>query len=468
MPFGKVLVANRGEIAARVLRACRESGLTTVAICSQADRDSPYTRLADEVREIGGPKVAESYLNLDRILEVAAATSAQAIHPGYGFFAENFKFARRIEEAGLTFIGPSSASIALMGDKLAARRLAAEVGVPLLPGTDAVENVDEARGLAERIGYPVILKPAAGGGGIGMAIVRDGGALERAYTAASRLGQTMFGSGAVYLETFLTGARHVEIQIIADHHGHYVHLGERECSLQRRSQKLIEETPSTAVDERLRQEMATAALRLARAIAYHSAGTIEFLLGPDRRFYFLEMNTRIQVEHPVTEMVTGIDIVREQIRVAQGLLLSFAQEDVRPRGHAIECRIYAEDPERNFLPSMGEVTAFRPPAGPGVRLDTGVEQGSKVSVYYDPMLSKVVVWDRDRDHATARMLRALGEFSIEGVRTTKDFLARILDSAEWRAGQFHTRALEEEWLPRFRARPGPPRAQAGLDDPGGV
>jgi len=453
MPFSKVLVANRGEIAARILRACRESGLATVAVCSEADRDSPHTRLADEVREIGGPKVTESYLNLDRILEAAAATNARAIHPGYGFFAENFKFAQRIEEAGLTFIGPGSASIALMGDKLAARRLAAAEGIPLLPGTDAVESADDARRLAERIGYPVILKPAAGGGGIGMAIVRDEGGLERAYAAASRLGQTMFGSGAVYLETFLTGARHVEIQLMADHHGDAVHLGERECSLQRRSQKLVEETPSPAVDEALRQEMAGAALRLARTIGYHNAGTIEFLLGADRRFYFLEMNTRIQVEHPITEMVTGIDIVREQIRVAQGLPLSFTQDDVRPRGHAIECRIYAEDPERNFLPSTGEVTAFRPPSGPGVRLDSGVEQGSNVSVHYDPMLCKVIVWDRDRDHATARMLRALGELEIAGVRTTKDFLARILESPEWRAGDVHTRALEEELLPRLRVAP---------------
>jgi acetyl-CoA carboxylase biotin carboxylase subunit len=450
MPFSKVLVANRGEIAARVLRACRESGLATVAVCSAADRDSPYTRLADEVREIGGAKVTESYLNLDRILEAAAATNAQAIHPGYGFFAENFKFARRIEEAGLTFVGPTSASIALMGDKLAARRLATEAAIPLLAGTDAVESVGEARQVLEAIGYPAILKPAAGGGGIGMTIVRDGVGLERAFTTASRLGETMFGSGAVYLETFLTGARHVEIQLIADHHGHTVHLGERECSLQRRSQKLVEETPSTAIDEHLRQEMAAAALRLARAIGYHNAGTIEFLVGPDRRFYFLEMNTRIQVEHPVTEMVTGIDIVREQLRVAQGLPLSFTQHDVRPRGHAIECRIYAEDPERNFLPSMGGITAFHPPSGPGVRVDSGVEQGSSVSVHYDAMLCKVIVWDRDREHASARMLRALGELRIDGVRTTRDFLARLLDTPEWRSGRIHTRALEEELLPRLR------------------
>ncbi len=455
MTFSKVLVANRGEIAARVLRACRESGIATVAVCSEADRESPYTALADEVREIGGPKVTESYLNVERILEVAAETGAQAIHPGYGFFAENFKFVRRIEESGLTFIGPSSASIALMGDKLAARRLAAEAGVPLLAGSDAVEGPDEIRHLAEKTGYPLMLKPAAGGGGIGMTIVRDEAAIERAYTAAARLGQAMFGSGAVYLETFLTGARHVEIQLIADRHGNSVHLGERECSLQRRSQKLVEETPSPAVDEPLREEMAQAALRLARAIGYYNAGTIEFLLGPDRRFYFLEMNTRIQVEHPVTEMVTGIDIVREQLRVAAGSPLSVSQDDVRPRGHAIECRIYAEDPDRNFLPSTGRIATFQPPSGPGVRLDAGVAQGSQVSIYYDPMLCKLIVWDRDRRHATARMLRALGELRIEGVRTTRELLMKVVDSPEWRAGHLHTRLLEEELLPRFKA-PRPP------------
>ncbi len=303
MPFDKVLVANRGEIAARVLRACRESGLRTVAVCSEADRDSPYTRLADEVREIGPAKVAESYLNLDRILEAARATGAGAIHPGYGFFAENSALVRKIEEAGLAFIGPSSASIALMGDKLAARRTATEAGVPMLPGTERVDGVEEARRLAAEVGFPLVLKPAGGGGGIGMAIVRDAAGLERAYTTASRLGELTFGNPAVYLEALLPEARHVEVQLIADDHGHYVHLGERECSLQRRYQKLIEEAPSPAVDDALRRAMAEAALRLARAIGYRNAGTVEFLLGPDRRFYFLEMNTRIQVEHPVTEMV---------------------------------------------------------------------------------------------------------------------------------------------------------------------
>ena len=450
MSLKKVLVANRGEIAARVLRACRESGIATVAVCSEADRDSPYTRVADEVRDLGGAKVTESYLNLDRILEVASATGCDAIHPGYGFFAENAKLVRRIEETGLTFIGPSSASIALMGDKLAARRVAADARVPLLPGTDAVESPDDASRLADKLGYPVILKPAAGGGGIGMTILRDPAGLERAYTAAARLGQAMFGSGAVYLETFLTGGRHVEIQLLADHHGHAVHLGERECSLQRRSQKLVEETPSPAVDEPLRQEMAGAALRLAGVIRYHNAGTIEFLLGPDGRFYFLEMNTRVQVEHPVTEMVTGIDIVREQLRVAGGLPLSVDQRDVRPRGHAIECRIYAEDPDRNFLPSTGRISAFDIPSGPGVRVDAGIAPGSTVSVHYDPMLGKVIVWDHDRPHAIARMLRALGELRVEGVRTTRDVLLKVIDSPEFRAGRLHTRLLEDVLVPRLK------------------
>jgi len=453
MSFDKVLVANRGEIAARVLRACRESGLRTVAVCSEADRDSPYTRLADEVREIGPAKVAESYLNLDRILEAARATGAGAIHPGYGFFAENSSLVRKIEEAGLAFIGPSSASIALMGDKLAARRTATEAGVPMLAGTERVDGVEEARRLAAQVGFPLVLKPAGGGGGIGMAIVRDAAGLERAYTTAARLGQLTFGNPAVYLEALLPEARHVEVQLIADDHGHYVHLGERECSVQRRYQKLIEEAPSPAVDEALRREMAEAALRLARAIGYRNAGTVEFLLGPDRRFYFLEMNTRIQVEHPVTEMVTGIDLVREQIRVASGLPLSFGQDDVRPRGHAIECRVYAEDPERNFMPSPGQVKAFRPPLGPGTRLDGNVEAGMQVSIHYDPLLGKLIVWDRDRPQATARMRRALAELVVEGVRTTRDLLSRILEAPEWRAGRLHTRLLEEELLPRFKAAP---------------
>jgi acetyl-CoA carboxylase, biotin carboxylase subunit len=453
MPFDKVLVANRGEIASRVLRACRESGLRTVAVCSEADRDSPYTRLADEVREIGPAKVTESYLNLDRILEAARATGAGAIHPGYGFFAENGPLVRKIEEAGLAFIGPSSATIALMGDKLAARRTAAEAGVPLLPGTEEVAGVEDARRLAAQIGFPLVLKPAGGGGGIGMAVVRDAAGLERAYSTASRLGQLTFGNPAVYLEALLPDARHVEVQLIADHHGHYVHLGERECSLQRRYQKLVEEAPSPAVDDPLRREISEAALRLARAIGYRNAGTVEFLLGPDRRFYFLEMNTRIQVEHPVTEMVTGIDLVREQIRVAAGRPLSFGQEDARPHGHAIECRIYAEDPGRNFMPSPGLVQAFRPPLGPGTRLDGNVEPGTRVSIHYDPLLGKVIVWDRDRAQATARMRRALGELLVEGVRTTRDLLSRIMESPEWQAGRLHTRLLEDELLPRFNAAP---------------
>ncbi len=454
MPVRKVLVANRGEIAACVLRACRECGIAAVAVCSEADRGSPYTRLAAEVREIGPARVSESYLNLDRILEAASATGADAIHPGYGFFAENAPLVRRIEEAGLTFIGPPSASIALMGDKPAARRAAADAGMPMLPGSEEVDGIEEVRRAAERMGFPLVLKPAGGGGGIGMALVHDAVSVERAYATASRLGRLTFGNPAVYLEKLLPRARHIEIQLIADDHGNYVHLGERECSLQRRYQKLIEETPSVAVDEPLRRAMADAALGLARGIGYRNAGTVEFLLGPDRRFYFLEMNTRIQVEHPVTEMVTGLDLVREQIRVASGLPLSFGQDDVRPRGHAIECRIYAEDPERNFLPAPGQIRAFRAPSGPGVRLDGNVESGMQISIHYDPMLCKLIVWDRDRARASIRMRRALDELGIDGVPTTRGVLSRIIDSPEWQAGDLHTRLLEDQLLPRFKA-PGP-------------
>ncbi len=447
--FRKVLIANRGEIALRIVRACRELGVASVAVCSEVDRGSPHTLAADEVHEIGGPKVTESYLNIDRLLEVARKTGAEAVHPGYGFFAENADALRRFEEAGLTVIGPSSHHVRLMGDKPAARRLAGEAAVPLLPGTGPIQGVEETPRLARELGYPVVLKAAGGGGGIGMSIVREEASLASAYTAASRLGHSAFGNPAVYLEKLLPEARHVEIQIIADHHGNLVHLGERECSLQRRYQKLVEESPSPAVDDGLREEMAQAALRLARAIGYRNAGTVEFLLGPDRRFYFLEMNTRIQVEHPVTEMRTGLDLVREQLRVAAGLPLSFGQAEMQPRGHAIECRIYAENPRKKFLPSVGSISSLRLPAGPGVRVDAGVALGSPVTIHYDPLLMKVVAWDRDRQNATARMARALTELVVEGVQTTRDLHLAILEAPEWRAGRLHTQLLEDVLLPRL-------------------
>ncbi len=447
----KVLIANRGEIAMRIIRACRELGIATVAVFSEADRDSPHVRFADEAREIGPAKPAESYLNLERILAVAADTGADAIHPGYGFFAESAAAARRIEGRGLVFIGPSSEQIALMGDKLEARRVAERLQVPTLGGTQALESSDAAIEAAKRIGFPVIVKPVAGGGGIGNAVVSDPVALERATTLAARLSQQAFGRGTVYLERFLPQARHVEVQIVADQFGTVVALGERECSLQRRYQKLVEETPSTAIDDVVRAEMAAAALRIAKAIGYRSVGTIEFLVDAEKRFYFLEMNTRIQVEHPVTEMVTGIDLVREQIQIAAGVPLSFTEKDVKPRGHAIECRICSEDPLKNFLPSSGKITDLKLPGGPGVRVDSGIELGSSVTMHYDSLLCKVIVWDKDRDLATARMRRALSELHIGGVKTTRDLELAILGSQEWRDGRIHTRLLEEELLTRFRS-----------------
>jgi acetyl-CoA carboxylase biotin carboxylase subunit len=450
-PLRKVLVANRGEIAVRVMRACRELGIHTVAVFSEADRDAMHVRFADEAHELGPAKPAESYLNLDRILAAAADSGADAIHPGYGFFAENSAAARRIEEAGLTFIGPTSEQIRLMGDKLEARRVAALAAVPMLPAQGPLDDADAVAQAADQLGFPLLVKPVAGGGGIGTAIVSDQAALARAYSLACRLGHQAFGRATVYLERCLPDARHVEIQIAADHHGQAVALGERECSLQRRYQKLVEESPSTAVDEQLRREMAAAAVRIAKAIGYHNMGTMEFLLDAENRaFYFLEMNTRIQVEHPVTEMVTGIDLVREQLRVATDLPLSFGERDVECRGHAIECRICSEDPLKNFMPSSGQISALTFPAGPGVRVDSGVSAGCAVTMYYDPLLCKVIVWDSDRERATARMRRALSELRVEGVRTTRELLLWVMSTPEWNQGRIHTRLLERELVPRFK------------------
>jgi acetyl-CoA carboxylase biotin carboxylase subunit len=448
----KVLVANRGEIAVRVMRGCRELGISTVAVFSEADREAAHVRFADETREIGPAKPAESYLNLDRILGAAADCGADAIHPGYGFFAEDGAAVQRIEAAGFTFIGPGSEQIRLMGDKLEAREVAKRLGVPLLPAAGPLESAEEVAQAAERLGFPLIVKPVAGGGGIGTAVVADQAALARAFTFASRLGQQAFGRATVYLERYMDDARHVEIQIAADHHGQVVALGERECSLQRRYQKLVEESPSSVVDEELRQEMGAAAVRIAKAIGYRNVGTVEFLLDAGKReFYFLEMNTRIQVEHPVTEMITGIDLVREQLRIADDLPLSFSERNVERRGHAIECRICSEDPLKNFMPSTGQISALAFPVGPGVRVDSGVDAGSAVTMHYDPLLCKVIVWDSDRAHATARMRRALSELRVEGVRTTRDFLLWIMGSSEWNEGRIHTRLLERDLVPRFKS-----------------
>jgi acetyl-CoA carboxylase biotin carboxylase subunit len=448
--FRKVLIANRGEIAVRVTRACRELGIATVAIASSADMDAVHAMLADEVHEAGGPKAIESYLNLDRILEIAKETGAEAIHPGYGFFAENAAAARRIADAGLVFIGPGADAIELMGDKVRAREAARGAGVPVSGGTGSLSDPDAIRSIAREVGFPVILKPTGGGGGIGMQIAEDEAGLEKALQTAQRLAKASFGNADVYLEKYLPNARHIEIQLIGDAHGSVVHLNERECSVQRRYQKLVEESPSVALTPELRERIARAAVQLAKLVGYKSAGTVEFLLAPGGEFFFLEMNTRIQVEHPVTEMITGIDLVREQIRVAAGEALSFTQSDVAAGGHAIEFRIYAEDALRNFLPSIGTLAAFAPPLGPGVRVDSGVHVGSAVTMYYDPMVAKVIAWDRDRPAAIARLRRALAEMRVEGVKTTRELGLFILGLDAFQRGEVSTRVLETDWLPKFK------------------
>lgn len=433
------------------MRACRELGIGSVGVFSEPDRDALHLKFADETREIGGAKPAESYLNIERIISAAVDCGAEAIHPGYGFFAENAASVKHIEEAGLTFIGPASQQVALMGDKLRAREVATQVGLLLLSSTEALKDKDAVHSAAEQLGFPVVVKPVAGGGGIGTTIVSNPSELDGAYSLASRLGKQAFGNAMVYLERFLPDARHIEVQIIADRHGTTLDLGERECTLQRRFQKLVEEAPSAAVNEALRAEMAAAAIRLVQTIGYQSVGTVEFLLGPDGRFYFLEMNTRIQVEHAVTEMITGIDLVREQIRIAAGLPMSFRSSAVKASGHAIECRICSEDPKKSFMPSTGQISEFHLPGGPGVRVDSGVSAGSSVPIYYDSLLCKVICWDTAREHATVRMRRSLAEFRVDGVRTTRDLQLAIMESPEWQENRIYTRFIEQTLVPRFAA-----------------
>ncbi|HLA14856.1 MAG TPA: acetyl-CoA carboxylase biotin carboxylase subunit, partial [Gemmatimonadaceae bacterium] len=406
--FSKVLIANRGEIAVRVIRACHELGVRTVAVYSEADARSPHVREADEAVLIGPAPSSESYLRIDGILDAARSTGAEAIHPGYGFLSERESFARAVRDAGLTWIGPPPEAIAAMGSKTAARTLAVAAGVPVVPGTTkSIADAAEAAVLGEKFGYPVLLKAAAGGGGKGMRVVSAASELAGALEAARREARSAFGDDAVYLEKFITAPRHVEIQILADAHGTTLSLGERECSVQRRHQKMIEESPSVAVDPELRREMGETAVRAARAAGYVNAGTCEFLLDASGDFYFLEMNTRLQVEHPVTELVTGIDLVQWQLRIAAGERLPFQQEDISPRGWAIECRITSEDALNGFLPSTGRISHLHLPSGPGVRWDGGIESGSEVGLYYDPMLAKLIVWGENRDQAVRRMRRAL-------------------------------------------------------------
>jgi acetyl-CoA carboxylase biotin carboxylase subunit len=439
--FRKVLIANRGEIALRVIRACKELGIRTVAVYSEADRESLHVRFADEEVCIGPPPARESYLNIPRIIAAAEITGADAIHPGYGFLAENAEFSEICARSDLTFIGPTPQQIRLMGDKAAARRTMREVGVPIVPGTDAISDAVEAAAAATEIGFPVLIKAAAGGGGKGMRVAQDAEEFAKQFAMARNEASAAFGDDSVYIEKYLARPRHIEFQILGDQHGRIVHLGERDCSVQRRHQKLVEEAPSPALTPELREAMGDAAVRGAAAIDYVGAGTIEMLLNEDNSFYFMEMNTRIQVEHPVTEMVTGYDLVKEQIRAAAGLPISVA-EVVEFRGHSIECRINAEDPERNFAPSPGVITTYHPPGGPGVRLDTHVYAGYRVPPFYDSLLAKVIVHGSTREEALARMRNALSSFMLEGVHTTIPFLLQLMDNPDFVAGDVDTKFLE--------------------------
>lgn len=447
--FNKVLIANRGEIAVRIIRTCRELGIQTVAVYSEADRQALHVRFADKAYLLGPPPSRDSYLRADKIIEFAKQSGAGAVHPGYGFLAERADFAQACLDAGLVFIGPKPSSIAAMGDKTIARKTVASAGVPIVPGTEGEGYLsnDELLAIAPQIGFPLLVKAAAGGGGKGMREVCNLEDMPALLDAARREAESSFGDGNVYLEKLVEGARHIEIQVLADSHGNVIHLGERECSIQRRHQKLLEESPSVFVgdDEDLRRRMGQVAVQAAQAVEYTNAGTIEFLVDKDKNFYFLEMNTRLQVEHPVTEAVTGVDIVKEQIRIARGRSLSISQEDVRMMGWAIECRINAEDPYSGFMPSTGQITHMLLPTGPGVRVDAGVYRGFEISPYYDSLISKLIVHGQTRAEAILRMRRALEEYRIVGVRTNIPFHQNLMDSHRFMAGQFDTRFVEERF-----------------------
>jgi acetyl-CoA/propionyl-CoA carboxylase biotin carboxyl carrier protein len=462
--FSKVLVANRGEIAIRVIRALDELGIASVAVYSEADREAQHVKRATESYLLGPGPAAESYLNVDKLMEVIEASGAEAVHPGYGFLAENAAFAKRLEEAGVTFIGPPASAIDAMGSKTKARELMQKAGVPIVPGTtEPVESVEAARKIAEEIGYPIAVKAAGGGGGKGFRVALEPDKLEDAFEGAAREGEKFFSDPTVYLERYLPDPRHVEVQILADRKGNTVHLGERDCSIQRRHQKLIEESPAPLVDEKLRERIGKIAVDAAKAVKYHSAGTIEGLL-QDGEYYFLEMNTRVQVEHCVTEEVTGVDIVREQILIAAGEELSFGQDDVRWHGHAIECRINAEDAARNFAPAPGTITHYFEPSGPGVRVDSGVTAGSEITPLYDPMVAKLIVWDADRERATRRMLRALNEFEVGGVRTLIPFHKAIMESEQWANAETCRDLIEDKgWLKRLAQEKPAPAEEDGAE-----
>jgi propionyl-CoA carboxylase alpha chain len=444
--FKRILIANRGEIAVRILRAASEMGIETVAVYSDADRLALHTRLADFAYRLGPPPSAESYLLIDRIIEVAKEAGAEAIHPGYGFLAENAEFARKIAKAGLVFIGPPPQAIEDMGLKTRAREMMKNAGVPVTPGTEsAVKSDEEALKVADEVGYPVLIKAASGGGGKGMRVVDKPEELFKSMEAASRESVSAFGDPSIYIEKYLEGPRHIEVQLLADHHGNTIHLNERECSIQRRHQKVIEEAPSPIITSELRQQIGEAAVKAAKACGYTNAGTVEFLLDRHKNFYFMEMNTRLQVEHPVTEMTTGVDLVKEQIKIAAGQKLTLKQKDIGISGHSIECRVYAEDPLNNFLPSTGQIKYLHPPAGPGIRNDSGIFEGGEISVYYDPLISKLVTWGKDRREAITRMKRALEEYHITGVRSNIPFCLLVMDHSKFIKGDFDTHFIADEF-----------------------
>jgi acetyl-CoA carboxylase biotin carboxylase subunit len=444
--FKKILIANRGEIAVRIIRACRELGIKAVAVYSEIDRKGLHVRMADEAYFIGPSPSTASYLNMEKLIEVAKKAGCEGIHPGYGFLAENSAFARKVEEQGLVFIGPPASAIELLGDKMAARKTMKKAGIEVVPGTEEpLETEEQGLKIARKIGFPILIKAAGGGGGNGMRVVREEKDLKEAMRACASEAKSAFADARIYIEKYLEKPRHVEIQILGDKFGKVIHLGERECSIQRRHQKVIEESPSPIVDEKMRKKMGETAVKAAKAAGYYNAGTMEFLVDPDKNFYFLEANTRLQVEHPVTEMVTGIDIAKEQIRIASGSPLSYKQEDVAWKGAAIECRIYAEDPENNFLPSTGTVSYYEEPAGPGIRVDAGLYEGCEIPIYYDPIIGKLITWGANRDEAIQRMKRALSEYHISGVATTIPFHIQVLDNEKFKRGELSTHFIQEEF-----------------------
>jgi acetyl-CoA carboxylase biotin carboxylase subunit len=446
----KILVANRGEIALRVMRTAKEMGIKTVAIYSDADRNSPHVKYADEAVNVGPPPSAQSYLLGDKIIEICKSLSVDAIHPGYGFLSENSKFAKNAEDNGITFIGPSPQSIEVMGDKLAAKEAVSHFDVPMVPGVNhAVTEAEEAREIANQIGYPVLIKASAGGGGKGMRVVEAPEELEEQMKRAISEALSAFGNGSVFVEKYITSPRHIEIQVLGDKHGNLVYLFERDCSIQRRHQKVIEEAPSTLLTPEKRKAMGEAALGVARSCNYYGAGTVEFIVDENVDFFFLEMNTRLQVEHPVTEEITGIDLVKEQILIAEGHPLSFKQEDLKIKGHALEVRVYAEDPMNNFLPDIGKLTTYQPPKGPGVRVDDGFEEGMDIPIYYDPMIAKLVTYGKDRTEAIQRMVRAIQEYNITGVKTTLNFCEFAIQHEAFTSGKFDTKFVQNYFKPEM-------------------